>query len=196
MLPTSLQEINEYLFYEFGKDLEEDESKISQNWPFVLKDKGSFHANEREFYVYEFSDEDDEYYVIDGESLTYVDKSDLSLEELRLEQIGYCWIKRREPIDIDTVILGEEKIPGTTQRKNEIEMLAKEAIGGEEKFSILEGLYLKDNGSYLAIVERKSDKQADIIGTEIKAEPAPCSKASAYRRLAIAIGAMVETNRL
>lgn len=196
MLPTSLQEINEYLFYEFGKDLEEDESKISQNWPFILKDKGSFHANEREYHVYEFSDENDEYYVIDGESLIYVPKSDLSLEELRLEQIGYSWIEQREPIDLETVIIGEEKIPSTTQRTDEIERLAKEAIKGTEELNILEGLYFRDNSSYLAIIERKSDGQAYVIGTEIKTEPAPCPKASAYRRLAIAIGAMVETNRL
>jgi hypothetical protein len=38
----SLRDINEYLFYEFGRDLDEDETAISDDHPFELVPAGEF----------------------------------------------------------------------------------------------------------------------------------------------------------
>jgi hypothetical protein len=35
-MPSIKCELNEYLFFEFGFDLDEDEGKISDTWPFQL----------------------------------------------------------------------------------------------------------------------------------------------------------------
>ena len=37
MSTTLERDLNEYLFYEFGRDLDGGEERISDTWPFVLR---------------------------------------------------------------------------------------------------------------------------------------------------------------
>src|SRR6266851_1645043 len=65
----SNREINEYLFYEFGLDLDADSGRISEDWPFSLESVGVFHSPYGEREVRRFDAEGTTYYLIAG---TYV----------------------------------------------------------------------------------------------------------------------------
>lgn len=129
----TLQEINEYLFYEFGIDTEYEEGDIhppiTDNWPFQLKGVGKILDNQQECIIYQFDDADDSYYVDTSDALTYYPVAGMSVDDLQIQSDGKKWISSHDPIDLSMVILNDENIPNTPTRRNHITTLAKEYLG-------------------------------------------------------------------
>lgn len=193
---STLREINEYLFHEFddfGPD--DDESYVSDDWPFNLQFVGSFTSPYGERRVYQFSREGEAYYVIDGYYLTFDPAAGLSLIDLRLEEIGSVWIGEQEPIDLDTVQIGDENVPPLPVRRAAIQQIADSAIGQEGEVKILEGLFLRRSRRYLALIEGPTG-EVFIVTTGMSALPAPNVDVWPHRRLALGVGALVETGQL
>ena len=107
---TTKRGINEYLYCEFGED--GDDSRISEEWPFLLEKVGSFATDEGEAEVYFFSD-DDEYYAVTRPALTYYPKAGMEPDHLRLQTLGSSWIARQDPVDLDKCILADVSVPST-----------------------------------------------------------------------------------
>ena len=78
------KEVNEYLFYEFGYDIkEEDEGKISNNWPFELKNIDEISLNNEIVKIYKFVNESEDYYALNGRVLTYLPVSGIDIKHLK-----------------------------------------------------------------------------------------------------------------
>jgi hypothetical protein len=185
--------INEYLHCEFGED--GGASRISEDWPFQLSEVGSFTTAEGETEVFLFADDGDEYFAVSGPSLTYYPKSGMELAHLRLQALGSSWIADQDPVDLNTSILADDSVPSSKQRRQHIEDIAEQHLGCTP-FSILEGLLLRSTGKYLALVQPRDNDKAILVGTNIVVRNIPFPSASAWRRLAVGIGDLVERGRL
>lgn len=190
---TDKRDINRYLYYEFGED--GDASEISEDWPFQLSVVGSFTTAEGETEVFHFADDDQEYFAVAGRSLTYYPRGGMELAHLRLQSVGSSWIARQDPVDLNTSILAEDSVPPSVERRRHIEDIAGQHLG-DAPFSILEGLFLRSTGKYLALVQPADNDKASIVGTNIVVRNIPFPSASPWRRLAVGIGNLVEGGEL
>jgi hypothetical protein len=126
-VPVATRHINEYLFYEFGFD-EADAGRVSENWPFELKPVGRFVLLSGEMTVFEFADEGETYFALDGPTaLSFLRSSGMSPEDIRTQQVGATWIGQREPVDLGTARIGYEGVPTAGERRVAITQLVAEA---------------------------------------------------------------------
>ena len=88
----NLRDYNEYLFYEFGYDDEDQVHRISDTWPYFFKHISTFDIAGIKTEVFEFKDGEDEFYLVDGSSLTFYDKGDLDSKYIQMFLIGKHWI--------------------------------------------------------------------------------------------------------
>lgn len=179
--------VNEYLFFEF--EVDGDESSISDDWPFQLHYVGALQLPGELVEFFEFSDEGTEYYAQEG---FYFSKAGMTMEDLYLQEVGEQWISEQQPVDLNTVVLGDDQIPKLSDRRRNIEAIAKEALGNIDAYTIGKGLYLQETGSYLALLEVGSYENAVIIGTKLGPMTVGFPNASVHRRLAYGIGKYIQ----
>lgn len=179
--------VNEYLFFEF--EVDGDESSISDDWPFQLHYVGALQLPGELVEFFEFSDEGTEYYAQEG---FYFSKAGMTMEDLYLQEVGEQWISEQQPVDLNTVVLGDDQIPKLSDRRRNIEAIAKEALGNIDAYTIGKGLYLQKTGSYLALLEVGSYENAVIIGTKLGPMTVGFPNASVHRRLAYGIGKYIQ----
>ncbi len=189
------QEINEYLFYEFGFDVDEgDIEKVSDDWPFILNKVGIIDIPSGQMEILEFKDEQEEYFVVSGSSLTYYPKAGMGLDDLRLQHMGASWMEAHDPVDLETCILGENSPAGTLERRKEILHLTKKYFA-KSTIEILEGLYLRKTKEYISLVITKENDQASVVGSNFIIRNVPFPEASPWRRVAVGIGKLVDDGR-
>lgn len=177
--------INEYLSLEFGMN-EVGAPSVSDNWPFELSLLGTVKQGDNEISVYKFDDANESYFAFSPDHDFYP-TAGMTLEDLRIQMLGAEWIARRTPIDLKTALLNDETVPKTKERQAIIQQLAAEIVGAEGKLDILEGLYLKSTGSYIALFGL-SQEEALIAGPSIASLQVAFPSASAWRRLSYGIG--------
>ena len=191
------RDINEYLYYEFSYDISEDAeaSQISEDWPFRLSLVGSLSAPEGDTEVFLFADDEEEYFALAGPSLAYCPRAGMDLAHLRLQSFGSSWIASQDPVDLDTVILADDSAPPSEERRQRVEDIARQYLG-DTPYSIREGLFLRRTGKYVALIQPTNSDNAMIVGTNIVVRNIPFPSASAWRRLAVGIGNLVEGGKL
>ena len=180
--------LNEYLFLEFGMDVyeEEDESKISEEWPFVLREVGQM--QELQLTVFEFDDDDEPYFAMANRCLNFFPKAGMTFEDLVLQYLGAAWIEAHDPVDISMSMPGDARIPSGLERRKALESLGAAVLGVKEP-EILEGLFLRTARSYLGLFSAPGDQTAVIGGLPDTTKlEVPFPNASAWRRLAWGIG--------
>lgn len=190
----SKRDINEYLFYEFGIDAAG--AQISDTWPFELRDAGVIVVDEETLEVFEFTEGDDTYFAVAGDALNFYPSWGMTIDDLRLQISGARWIGQREPIDLNTSRIGDESVPPTVTRREAIREIALRALGNGSNIRILEGLFLRRDGTYLALVEDTSSGEAYVVGSGIDPHPARFPDASKWRRLAVAVGELLRDQKL
>jgi len=192
------REVNEYLFYEFAFDGESDsdEAAISDGWPFDLREIGMVGSPAGERRVYEFADEGEEFFAFGRSHFSVLPKAGMTLADLRLQERGSAWIGRRDPVDLNTVRIGDDTVPPTNERRAAIERLAAGQFDDGSVLRILEGLYLRTTGSYLALVQDTVSNEAKVLGTDIAARSVGLHEASPWRRLALTVDKMLEAGTL
>jgi hypothetical protein len=188
---STLRDINEYLFYDFGPGLEEDEHRISDDWPFVLDPVGSFPVGRGTYQVYRFTDDGDAFYVLDGPALLSVPADGMTLEDLRREQQGGSWIAQGDPVDLNTSRIGDERVPPAPERRAAIVQLARNLVNVEAPI-MHEGLFLMTGQTYLALVEDPTTGQEYVLSSEWGARPSVRPDLRAYRRLALTVGLLLD----
>jgi len=190
------KQLNEYLFYEFGFDLEEENvNKISENWPFILEEAGMIEAGDKTEYVFIFEHEGEKSYAIYGRALDFFPIAGMNLTDLRRQFIGATWIASKKPINLSVVRPDDPIIPSTSERRRRIEELAR-IIDSCKSVRILEGLFLKVTNEYIGLVQFSEEQAAHVVGDKIRVRNVPFHEASASRRLSIAIGKMIEDGKL
>jgi hypothetical protein len=188
-------EINEYLFYEFAFDLEHDESRISEDWPFHLEHVGRISHKESEIHVLMFED-DEPYFALANGGLDYCPTAGMSLEDLGLQYSGSSWIAAGKPVNLEMCIIGPENVPSTIERRKAIADLVTSAFEHKFDYAILEGLFWRSDGSYLALIEKCESKEAFVLGTKVEAVPVGFPRATSGRRLAVAVGKLISQGQL
>lgn len=178
--------LNDYLFLEFGMDDEgEDESKISEEWPFVLREVGQ--VPERELTVFEF-DDDEPYFAIADPALNFYPKAGMTFDDLVLSYLGSGWIRARNPVDLSMSMPGDPHVPSGLERRKALQSLGAAVLDGKEP-EILEGLYLQTERRYLGLFSAPGDQTAVIGGLPDLSKPeVPFPDASSWRRLAWGVG--------
>jgi len=186
---------NEYLYHEFGYDGEDQVNGISDTWPFSFNHVDTFDIAGTKTEVFEFKDREDEFYLVDGSSLTFYDKGDLDSKYFEMFLVGSHWIGDNDPIDLNTSKLGETDIPKIPERKQKIKQLCLQHLD-DDNCQILEGLFLKTKNQYVAIVRCNKDGTSSIVGDKIVVRKIPFENLSPWKRLSIGIGNLIVTGRL
>lgn len=184
------KDINEYLYYEFGID--GNESSISEEWPFHLHSVGSLTLRGERTDFYEFTDGEMDYYAQEG---FFFPKAGMTLEDLLLQNLGQQWIGGQNPLDLNTTILGDDRVPTMIERRHNIDALARKALGDSAVFNIVEGLFLRKTSYYLALLETSADSNAVVVGTNLNPIPVGFPEASSYRRLSYALGKLLHDEK-
>ena len=190
------EEINEYLFYEFGFEEDNDESLVSEVFPYSLTYLGDLNFKNRNIKVYEFLDDDESNFVLYGGGISTFKKGGMSLQDLHYQLCGQSWIGEKSPIDLNTSKIGYENIPPINIRRGIIEELSTGIYVLKDSLIILEGLFLIDEQKYLALIEDANNKHKFIVGTDISPELIELNNLSPWRILSWGIGKMIEEGRL
>jgi hypothetical protein len=185
--------INEYLFYEFGYDLQYDPSAIADDWPFELQMVGTIHSLREWLEVFEFAADGEIYFVLSGDTLAFYPVAEMTLEDLQLQHNGTVWIAHQDPIDLTTSRIGDDLVPSIDERRAAIEDLGASA-GVSPR--IIEGLYLRNTGTYLAFIEDPRTGTGLMVGNGIEPQAVGFAQASAWRRLALGVGRMLQEGTL
>ena len=71
------KDYNMYLFQEFGYRRDEQAHLISKDWPFTFRFLARFDIDGIPTEIFEFKNGEDEFYLVDGSSLCFYEKSGL-----------------------------------------------------------------------------------------------------------------------
>jgi hypothetical protein len=185
------RELNEYLVAELGLDDEEDgsgrSSKATKTWPFDLQDAGILDVAGRSLHVFLF-EHDEPHFALAGETLSFYPRAGMAVPDLILQEEGAAWIAARDPVDLATSRMDDSRVPSALERRAHLEALASELPAAAGGVRLLEGLYLAKSRTFLALVECTSTQEVFAVGTSFAAMRADFPNASAWRRLAHAIG--------
>ena|SRR5215216_3127 len=143
--------LNEYLFLEFSMSDEEDESKISEEWPFVLREIGRIPG----LTVFEFND-DEPYFALANRYLNFFPKAGMTFEDLVLQHAGSGWIYARDPVDLSMSMPGNDRVPTGLERRKALQSLGAAVLGVKEP-EILQGLFLLTERRYLGLFRVPGD---------------------------------------
>jgi len=190
------EEINEYLFYEFGFDEDNDESLVNEDFPYIFTYLGELNHLNRNIEVYEFFDDDESNVVLYGGRISTFRREGMSLQDLHFQLIGQSWIGEKSPIDLNMSKIGYDNIPPINIRREKVEELSTEICKSKDSLKILEGLFLVEEQTYLALIEDLSNKHKFIVGTDIIPELIEINCLSAWRSLAWGIGKMLVEGHL
>jgi hypothetical protein len=177
-------ELNEYLFYEFGCDLDQAPPPISVSSPFALTFAGVIDVASPPAIVFEFASDGESFFAVAGDSLDFFPTAGMQLNDLADQFLGATWIGAREPIDSNTSAIGNERVPSTVERRQRLQELAEHHLGLGA--TVLEGLFLAKTGELLALVGREDHVLA--VGSSLLPATAGFPSASSWRRLAAAVG--------
>ena len=181
-------ELNHYLFLEFGE--EGDESQVSATWPFELREL----ASTPDFTVFEFHD-DEPYFALAGNCLNFFTQSGMTVDDLMVLNEGSRWIEVRDPISLADVKLGDPSVPSGLERSQRLQELGAVTLPGGV-VEILEGLFLRREQCYLALIRRAGDDEAVIAGLPDSASiTVPFPEASSWRRLAWGVGQWLRSQK-
>jgi hypothetical protein len=184
MATISKTRINEYLANEFGV-YDDHNDQPSESWPFQLKELGTLSTGTR---VLEFADGDTEYFVLDGTSLTYLPKENFNLENLELQELGAKAIADQDPVDLRTSRIGDSFVPSVLERKAKFQELASHVSSTPE---LLEALYLRATGHYLALVRDSTTGRRFVIGSHLLPVECPIRELSSWRELSAQVGQLL-----
>ncbi|MHC4386908.1 MAG: hypothetical protein ACYSUG_07960, partial [Planctomycetota bacterium] len=98
-------------------------------------------------------------------------------------------------VDLRTVVLADPRVPSTDDRKKHIRKLA-EKVNPNQSCKILEGIILKNQQEYIALIEYEHDSNAHIVGDRITIRNIPFNDISSWRRLAVGLGDLIEIGKL
>jgi hypothetical protein len=140
---SSERDLNEYLFFEFGFDLKEDESRISESWPFELRKIAELQDGP----LFEF-DDNEPFFAFVGGGFNFLPKAGMDITALRLQIAGCRWIGSRDPVGLDVSMPGDPSVPSGLERRRALEILGQELVLGQDG-EILEGLFLRAERRYL-----------------------------------------------
>ncbi len=172
------RELNEYLFYEFGPDMPEQD--ISPTMPFELELVGDLGTDAEPEPVFRFVANGEAHYAFADPALTCLSVAGMSVEDLRLQEAGASWISSRDPVDLDTARIGDERVPPTPERRRHLERLAERQAPHAR---VREGLFLATDGSYLALAEAPDGRafvcadfldEAEEVGFPLRARGDAC----------------------
>jgi hypothetical protein len=192
---TVKKALNDYLFAEFGFDLV-GEARISDTWPFELRSLGTIQMPTGSVQAFEFHDEIESYFAISGFTLGFFETDGMTFDELRLQLIGSDWIARRNPIDLDTVRLGDDTVPSLRQRRTVIETLGAKVLPNAPAPRILQGLFLQSTSLYLGLIQDSTTGELVIVGSDLEPWSVRCPSGSSWRILAFGIGQMITEGKL
>lgn len=184
--PDVSLEINRYLFHEL--ELAGDEDRVSECWPFSLREVCSSGSAESNTRVFEFSYNSDTYFVQAGPPFSFWIADGMSLEELRLCLEGERWLAAHHAVDLDTETADAKVLPSAASRRQSIEQIAWEKLSNVQRLRVLEGLYLPSQNCYLALVEDLDAGCGFLIGSNLAPQRLKRSEAAPWRRLAVAVG--------
>ncbi len=179
-----LRQLNEYLFFEFGYDLEEPPPLISEDSPFKLHEVGVIDRVSLPVSVLTFDSDGESFFAVAGDSLDFFPVGGMTLEDLADQFAGSHWIGELMPIDNNTSLIGDPSVPTAIERNQRLQDLASEHLGTGAQ--VLEGLFLRSNGAYLALVE--GNGQTLVVSTALPTLPAGFPSASPWRRLSASVG--------
>jgi hypothetical protein len=183
------RDFNEYLFYEFGYELNVE--RISSSWPCVFVEIATIVLSGSETKIYEFKElqSSEPYYLVDGRTLTFYPRDNLDIDQFKTFLVGAYWIGHQSPVDLNTSEIGTD-VPPTYKRREIILDLCAQHVGSD-KMSILEGLFLKKSKQFIALVA-DSAGTTHLLGTKVKATPVAFPESSAWKRLALGVGKLVQ----
>jgi hypothetical protein len=175
------RDLNAYLFLEFGLDLEEDESRVSESWPFELRK----HADLEDGPVFEFDDDDEPFFALTG-PLGFLPKAGMDVAALEQQMRGTRWIHSQNPVSLELSMPGEPSVPSGLERRRALELLGKEILPGRSA-EIIEGLFLRTGQRYIGLFRAAGESEA-LVGGLSKRIIVPFPEASGWRRLAWGVG--------
>jgi hypothetical protein len=175
--------LNEYLFHEFGRDVDADETKVSATWPFDLHELG----RAPDLIVFEFED-DQPYFALAGSTLTFFPQAGMTFDDIAVQHSGSKWIGARDPIDLSLSKPGDDVVPSGLERRRSLEELGSRTLPGRQ-VEILEGLFLRKERQYLALFRAIGAATAVAVGIpSARSVVVGFPEASAWRRLSWAVG--------
>lgn len=165
------RELNEYLAAEYGFDSDDDPAP-SEDWPFELEYIGMRGSS----MYFEYYDESGHCYAAyDKGPYASFASNGMTFDDLDVEHRGSEWIDDQDPVNLDTALVDEiNPVPRLHERRTAIEAMARDALGEDGEIEILEGLYLRKNRRYLALVSKAEGGEGMIVGTGF--EPAPAAQ--------------------
>ncbi len=179
---TTRREINEYLAAEWGEDFE----RATDDRPFRLTELGDLGLPDERVPIYSFTAREEAYFAFGGRHLRVLPAHGMTLDDLRLQEIGRDWIAAGDPVDAATSRIGDDGVPSAVERRAAIERMA----GGHR---LVEGLFLAADGCYLVLVQLDEEPH-DLLTLEGE-PPLPVPRmaaASASRRMSHAAGVRLE----
>ena len=181
------RELNAYLFLEFG--MGEEESSISETWPFSLRRLGEIGAR----VIFEFDDDDEPYFAIGGPCLDFLPKNGMTIDDLALQFAGSEWIAAQDPVSLEESRPGDDSVPSGIERRRALEELGRHATG-DPRAEIMHGLFLRNSRRYLGLFRVVNELEAIVGGldTPIRVGHDRCS---AWRRLAWGVGHWIKSQR-
>lgn len=174
-------DLNNYLFLEFGFHLEEDESRVSESWPFELRKMADLEDGP----IFEFED-DEPFFALTGGALNFLPKAGMDLTALLLQMKGSRWIAARDPVGLDLSRPGDSSVPSGLERRRALEVLGHGLLPGKS-VEIIEGLFLKTEQKYLGLFRAEGESDA-IVGGLSRQIIVPFPEASGCRRLSWGVG--------
>ena len=125
-MSSNERDLNHYLFFEFSLDLEEeDESRVSESWPFELRKIAELEDGP----VFEFDDDDEPYFAFGG-TFNFLPKAGMDLAALVVQLRGARWIGARDPVGLDVSMPGDPSVPSGLERRRALEVLGQEVLAG------------------------------------------------------------------
>jgi len=175
--------LNEYLFWEFGCDRHEPVPPISSTSPFSLDEIGVISRVVPAVTVFRF-EADRSFFAVAGPRLSYFPVANMSLEDLGDQFAGSEWIGERDPVDSNTSVIGDPRLPPAIERREALQALASDQLGTGAV--VREGLFLRKSGDLIALAELGS--RSMVVSTVLPNLPVRFPGASATRRLSAAVG--------
>lgn len=152
--------------------------------------------------VFQFERAGEPYLAVTGKVIDYQPAAGMGLAELRLQYAGAAWLLEHDPIDLDTVYLGDDSVPGAQDRLERMEDVARHALdaAGEDAFhlSVSRGLFFRGSEVCIALVSDDDSGEAFLVGTGtgIAMRRVGFPEATAERRLALALGEILNEGPL
>ena len=163
-LESVRREINEYLAVEWGHTQR-------------LSHVGAVEDHE----VFEFEDYGTRYFALGGRHFRYVRAGRMSLDDLQTQEHGRAWLAARDPIDEGTSRLGDERVPTAIERRHALRALVATAGFDADATTIVEGLFLVEDGRYVALIESSEGERFTIIDGAAQAVPAELRGVAAWQ---------------